>query len=168
VQLQVGDVRGWQATKSVVLSEPQRHDDWTPISVDYLPLHDTKSLIISPRRREAAEAGQFSMRNLTIQPFRLRSAGRVPELAAFATTTAKHTAVFLINRRITGALTVHLAGVSFANAQGEVLTGPSPDATNEQGDVVVVKPLVIRAVANGIAVDVPPHAFAVVNVPRNE
>lgn len=85
VQLQVGDVRGWEATKSVALSEPVTAAQWTTARVDYLPLHDTTAISITPRRRAAREAGAVEVRNVQMQPWRERSLGATPGLAALAT-----------------------------------------------------------------------------------
>lgn len=167
VQLQVGDVRGWDATKSVVLSDALRAGEWTRLSVDYVPLHDTNALLITPRRRAASEAGTFQVRNLTIQRIQRRSPGRMPELSVFATTrgngAAQRTAVVLINRRLDGVLTVRLPGLSASGATAEVLSGPSPMASNESDDQVRVTPVAVRSVEGGLMLDLPPHAVVVVS-----
>ncbi len=165
VQLQVGDVRGWEATKSVALSEPVTAAQWTTISVDYLPLHDTTAISVSPRRRAAREAGVIEVRNMQMQPWRERSLGATPELSVLATRhDAKLTTVVLINRRLDAPLPVRLTGVRARQVTAEVVTGPTVDATNEHGEVVRLVPLSTTKSNDDITLILPPHSVAGVRI----
>ncbi|MBA3936815.1 MAG: hypothetical protein H0X38_05085 [Planctomycetes bacterium] len=165
VQLQVGDVRGWEATKSVALSAPVTAAQWTTISVDYLPLHDTNAISIIPRRRAAREAGVIEVRNMQMQPWRERSLGATPELSALATRhDAKLTSVVLINRRLDAPLPVRISGLRAGEVTAEVVTGPTVDATNEHGEVVRLVPLSTTSTNGDITLILPPHSVAGVHI----
>ncbi len=151
VQLQVGDARGWNATKSAALSGMVRSADWREASVDYVTLPDAKEIEIRARRRSGTpEAGQFEVRHLRVQQFQPFVLPRIPYVDAIATRKDRRVDVFLVNRRIDGPARVRIDAVGAEAPRAWTLAGPSVDATNEtDGGAVKVRTLDVGSRAEG-------------------
>lgn len=164
-QIQVGDARGWQQTRSASLSDMVNGGEWTTAHADYLTLPDTKEIRIMARRLEGApEAGRFWVRNVRMQHFRPFVLPKVPYVGAMATRRDNHrVAVFLINRRIDAYSPVRIDLAGAGSAVGWTLSGPSVDATNESDpENVRVRELAVDASTGMLRAALPPHSFSVI------
>ena len=136
--IQVGDGRGWVATKSCALGGiATGTTPWTKVVVEYITLKDTDSLTIQARRLEGGglATGTASYRIEKVQKFLPANAGAVPYVSCNAA------------RRKSGAITLMLVNKGFdeelattvelptslkpgARVRAWSLTGPAEDATN--------------------------------------
>jgi len=171
---QVGDARGWGATKSCSLSADVRGtQDWTKVDVDYTTLPDTKEIEVIARRVSGAGAlkGRAFFRDLRVQKFTPKCFPAVPYLAVNASrsTDGKKVYLMVVNKRLDAAITatVRLDGgmaqrpfPTQFRAKVWTLTGPSVDATNERDpNTVTVKERDLGTVQNGFPVEFPPHSL---------
>ncbi|MBM4050894.1 MAG: hypothetical protein FJ279_37845, partial [Planctomycetes bacterium] len=164
---QIGDARGWGATKSCsITSDVRGTQDWTKVDVDYTTLPDTKEIEVIARRVSGAGVlkGRALFRDLRVQKFTPKCFPAVPYLAVNASRSADGKKVYLmvVNKRLDAAITatVRLAGSAPHRARTWTLTGPSVDATNEKDpNAVTVKERDLGAVQNGFPVEFPPHSL---------
>jgi alpha-N-arabinofuranosidase len=165
-RLQVGDARGWSATKSVIMSAPVTAAAWTRTCADYFTLADTANIEILARRQEDSRAGRFFVRNVSIQPYQPAHLSAVPVISAMATlrnsTKARNLSVFLVNRHLTEAVGARVP-IATTRASAVTLAGQSPADNNEQDpERVVPKPLRVERDAGTLLVALPPHSFTVI------
>lgn len=135
---QVGDGRGWVATKSCALGgEVRGTQDWTPVVIEYSTLSDTTSLDIIARRLggKGNVSGKVWYRVKSVQKFRPANAGAVPDLGVNSATRRDGTVtVMIVNRNLDEAVPVKLTVAGRKLAAGRVrawlLSGPAPTANN--------------------------------------
>ena len=163
-QLQVGDARGWGATKSSTLSNMVNDDRWTEVHADYVTLPDTKEIQIMARRLGSSpERGRFWIRNVRVQRFQPFTLPKIPFVGAIATRKGNRIALFLVNRRIDGTSPVRIDITKGIQARGWSLSGPSVDATNETDPVnVKVDGLAVETTGDALRAVLPPHSFSVI------
>lgn len=168
-QIQVGDGRGWLATKSAALSEEVKSRTWRKVSVDYTTLPDTKEIEIRVRRLEGAGGkGEIFVRNLTVQKFTPLNLGAVPTVSAVASKSrdGKQVYIAIVNKSLDTPTETRIVGINSRSAYAWTLTGQSVDATNEI-DPNAVRPQRLNGVVvkpNEISLSLPPHSFTVVVV----
>lgn len=163
-QLQVGDARGWRATKSAALSDMVHSNEWTDVKADYVTLPDTKEIEIMARRLERSpERGRFWIRNVRIQRFKPFVLPKIPFVSAIATRRNDTVSVFIVNRRIDAPSPVRIVAAGLSQARAWTLSGPSVDATNEvDPENVKVKELAIRLAEGAVQAVLPPHSFTII------
>lgn len=163
-QIQLGDARGWTATKSVALSSEARPADWTTLTADYLTLPDTKEIEVVARRIDSAGAVRLSFRRVSVHRYEPMSFGAAPllDVCAMRDSGTGRLSVLVVNRDLAGPVTatVRVAGATPRTAMAEALTGPAVDSTNDrEPDTVRVAPLPVEAIDGGFRVVVPPHSL---------
>ncbi len=159
--LEIGDGRGWEATRSAANTRSVLASGWTPVSVDYVPLPDLSGLTIKARRHQGGGGGKMYFRNLRVTRFAPEPESvTAVEATVSRSADGKRIAVIAINRSLAPEeLTIRIPGVRPVSA--EVLTGPSPQSDNETvPDTVKVIPLEVRAVPEGVRTTLPPHSLA--------
>ena len=162
-QIQVGDGRGWLATKSVALSDEVKSSEWKKVSVDYITLRDTKDIEILARRLEGGGSrGKIWIRNVKVEKFQPFNLGAVPCLSVIASKSEKGRKIYLaiINKKMEEAMKTRIEGAGVRKARAFSLTGPSVDATNEEnGENVRVREIPVEIKEGAVKVSLPPHSF---------
>ena len=136
--LQVGDARGWLATKSCsIQGDVLGSGDWTEVTVDYRTLPDTEAIEILARRLEGGGpvSGKAHYRLISVYGFTPTSAGAVPDLGVNCAKRNDGTVtVMVVNKNIDSGVPVHIrlggAEAREGAASAWVLSGPTPSATN--------------------------------------
>lgn len=138
---QIGDGRGWGATRSVALSpNVTGTHDWTSVSVDYIALEDTKRIVVFARRlmQGGAIKGRAIYGDTKVTEFIPKQFPAIPILSANASRTLDggngKLYVMLINKDQDHPLDVNVStpGLAPSAANAWILDGPTIDATNEQ------------------------------------
>jgi len=166
-QIQVGDGRGWLATKSAVLSPEVKSGSWQTVTADYITLPDTREIEIRVRRLEGAGSkGKIFVRNLRVQKFTPFNLGAVPIISAVASRSkdGKRICVAIVNKNLDAPTDVRILGINARKVSAWTLTGQSVDATNEV-DPNAIRPVRLSDVivkGNEITLALPPHSFTVV------
>lgn len=167
---QIGDARGWLATKSVSITpDVAGTHDWTKVEVDYFTLPDTKEIEIIARRLSGAGVvrGRACYRDLRVQKFVPKRFPAVPDLSVNASRRGNKVFLMVVNKNVDAPITatVHITGFTPRRAKAWTLTGSSVDATNEKdANTVTVKERDLGAVKNGFTVEFPPHSLTAVEV----
>jgi alpha-N-arabinofuranosidase len=169
---QIGDARGWVATKSSAMTRDVRGTkDWTKVEADYATLPDTKEIEVIARRLSGGGivTGRAWYRDLQVQKFTPQHYAAVPHLSVNASRSRDGRKVFLIivNKHLDAPVTATINIASFKphRARAWSLTGPSVDATNEKDPTfVTVKERDLGAVKNGFPVEFPPHSMTAIEV----
>ncbi len=163
MRLQVGDARGWEATRSALQS-----DDVSGVRrivrLAYRPPPDAAAVTVT-LRIAAGGPGTAALRAVRVRFVREATLGAVGRLAALVTDGPDGGAsrtCFLINRHASSALRVRLIGARSRSAAAEVLTGTSLDADADAATV----PLAVDIVEDDAIVVIPPHSFAAVALRR--
>ncbi|MFN4179558.1 MAG: alpha-L-arabinofuranosidase C-terminal domain-containing protein, partial [Armatimonadota bacterium] len=166
-QIQVGDGRGWIATRSASLSEEVKSEVWRTVSVDYITLPDTREIEIRIRRLEGTGSeGKIFVRNLKVQKFTPFNLGSVPLISAVASKSEDGKRVFIaiINKSLDEPIETKILGVKARRAFAWTLTGQGVDETNELNPNAV-RPKEINGISvkrGEIVLVLPPHSFTVV------
>jgi hypothetical protein len=161
--LQIGDARGWNATHSAKGSKRIFAKDWTPISVVYTPLVDTKDLIVIARRGGGGE-GKLFVRNVDVSiamPYDIGPA-RLLEATVSKSKDGANVGIVAINKSMDKAepLTIRIPGAK-KMISSETLWAPSVAATNEDSpDAVSIKPLRADLESGVLRVSLPPHSLS--------
>lgn len=161
IALELGDGRGFTKTRSVAATDCVLSSEWTPVSVDYLPLKDTNSLELKVRRFQGGGRGTTFVRNIRIVPISIED-GAKPAIDSLLTASSdgKRLGLLLLNRsfesetvtfdagktpyRLPGQEGVDVSGMEAAEPRAEisaermsaqvlaqVLTADEPYADNE-------------------------------------
>jgi alpha-N-arabinofuranosidase len=171
---QVGDARGWMATKSCAIPTGiTGTHDWTQVQADYRTLPDTTSMEILCRRLAGAGpiGGKAWYRDVRIQRITPGTFPAVPYLTADASRSADGRTVYLIviNKHQDQAIAASIALKGFIPRGAGMWStiGPSIDATNEVNpDNVVLHALGLGPVRPGFVVAFPPHSLSAVKLRR--
>jgi alpha-N-arabinofuranosidase len=172
---QIGDARGWLATRSAALTPDARGTaDWTRVETDYITLPDTKEIEVIARRLSGAGPvkGRAFYRDVSVRKFTPERFPAVPYLSVIASRSADGKAVYLmvVNKNLDAAMTakVRLTGFKPGSAKAWMLTGPSVDATNEQQpENVTVRMRDLGKVEDGFALTFPPHSLTALEIRAN-
>lgn len=159
--LDLGDGRGWSATKSCISTPGAYGPDWIPVSCTYAPLKDNPGSLILRFRREGAGAGIACMRNLRIEAVEKNSMRDVPVVDAQLSRSrdGRRAAWFVLNRSLAPQEVAIPANGKGTQAAAESLTGPSAYATNEETpDAVKVTPVAVRREGDRFVLVLPPHS----------
>jgi alpha-N-arabinofuranosidase len=159
VFFQVGDGRGWAATRSASLTREVRDDTWEMAETFYATLADTTDIRILARRLEGSgEAMGFRIRNLLVQECSSFNLGPTPLVAATCSRTAAaaRVCVVLINRSPDQTVnTILTMPVAVVRAVAVTVAG-RPEATNEQTDLIHPVDWPVRVQAGTAVIALPP------------
>jgi len=169
--LQVGDARGWVATRSVAMSGGVSGTrDWTEVRADYHTLPDTREIEILARRMEGGgpARGRAWYRVLRVERMQPESFPAAPYVTAHASRSAdgRIVRVILVNRRLDGpvGVTVRVVGMRAATARARSLEGERVDATLESGGVRVTERAVAAGAGGALALTLAPHSLTALEV----
>jgi len=140
--LQVGDARGYTATRSATTVGNLRGDnDWTEVVVDYVTLADADGITIMARRLgndggDTPVSGTASYRLKSVQEFHPQNAGAVPDLSVNAATRADGTiTLMVVNTNLDEDVqTTITPGGATSRAEAWSLVGDSSWAHNSRED----------------------------------
>jgi len=167
IALEVGDGRGYTETRSTAATERVLEDHWTPVSVMYQPLRDTKSLELKVRRFGGSGKGVVEVRNIKIVPV-LPKLNQIATVETLLTESADGTRMGLlfVNRSLKPETVKFTFPRDFAEVQAETLTGDGPFATNEEETPTAVKihPLTVKKTGREIEMELPPHSLSGVQI----
>ncbi|NOY82841.1 MAG: hypothetical protein GXP31_17730 [Kiritimatiellaeota bacterium] len=142
VGFQVGDGRGYEATRSYAIGGDVRGDsDWTEVAVDYVTLADAEEIMIQTRRvghDGGADPirGRAYFRLVRVQEFQPANFGAVPDLSVNAAKRAGGAiTLMIVNTRFETdiATAIQVQGLrpgAASRATAWSLVGPTPWATN--------------------------------------
>ncbi len=182
--LELGDGRGFTKTRSVAQTESVLSEKWTPISVDYYPLKDTKSLELKVRRMAGGGKGTMYFRNIQITPV-LPTPIMKSVISALASVSddENRLSVLMINRSWEPETVtfypencVKGRNLDLRNVTAETLTGDGPFADNEGEtpgvrimpiSVEIVKDMETKKGKTAIKVTIPPHSLVGVTAEIN-
>jgi alpha-N-arabinofuranosidase len=177
VGFQVGDARGWTATRSAVSGGNLiGGNDWTDVVVDYVTLADASGITIMARRigndgGDAPISGQAFFRLRSVQEFQHWNAGAVPDLSVAAAKRADGTiTLMIVNTNFDAEVETSIlpngwqAGPN-PGAAAWSLVGPTPWATNvgPEPEVTLVETPMQRAEA-GWQITLPKHSLTAVEL----
>lgn len=165
--IQIGDGRGFDATRSCASSPGIKSKQWKTVSAVYTPLSDTNSLLITVRRMAGGATGKLWVRNVRVSETIPENIGASPLIEATASRSRDGgTYSFLIvNKSMKEPETVFLELPGAVNAAAEVLGGPSVDAVNEENpENVTVRPLETKITDGGIRAVLPPHSLTGITI----
>lgn len=165
--LQIGDGRGFNATRSCAGTEGVKSAEWQTVSAVYTPLVDTDSLIIQARRMAGGSPGRMFIRNVRVTQTLPENLGASPLVEATVSRSkdGRKLAFVLINKSLDAAEPVTLAIPAAAKAKAETLTGPSVAATNEDDpECVAVRPLAVELRKEAVTLQLPPCSLTGVEV----
>ena len=165
--LDIGDGRGWLATKSCISTPSVNGRDWIPISCTYAPLKDNPGSLVIRFRREGSGRDVFCVRNLRVEAVEKKSMRNVPVVDAQLSRSAdgQRTAWFILNRSLSAQEVAVPAEDTEAQALAESLVGPSAYATNEETpNNVKIVPTAIRRDGDRFVVELPPHSATGVRI----
>lgn len=172
---QVGDARGWTATKSCALNGGVRGTtDWTPVVVEYTTLPDTAAIEIIARRvsGRGPVSGKAWYRLKSVQKFQPANAGAVPDLGVNCATRRDGTVtVMIVNKNLDEAVPVQLSVAGRQPVAGKarawLLSGPSPTANNLQDPHAVgLTPLPVAVQGGKLRLQLPACSLAAVEIKR--
>ncbi|MHB1461440.1 MAG: alpha-L-arabinofuranosidase C-terminal domain-containing protein [Armatimonadota bacterium] len=171
---QIGDGRGWDATRSAVLTPNiTGTHDWTSLTTDYIALDDTKSIMVMARRQMPGGAikGRAIYGDTKVTEFIPKHYPAVPILSVNASRTLNggkgKLYVMLVNKDQQHPLSVRVSTPGFAPASASawILSGPTVDATNEQNpqNVQVIRKN-LGAVNGPFTFSIPAHSLTALEI----
>jgi hypothetical protein len=162
IALELGDGRGYTKTRSVASTESVKEAHWSPVSVTYRPLKDTKSLELKVRRFEGSGKGVAEIRNVKIVPV-LPRAPKIPAVETLLTESADggQMGLLFVNRSLKPETVKFTLPRDFAEVQAETLTADGPFATNEREtpDAVKIRPLTVKKSGHQLETELPPYSL---------
>lgn len=167
---QIGDARGWLATRSAALSlEVTGTSGWTRVEVEYRTLPDTREVEVLARRLEGGGAvqGRAWYRGVQIQEWRPHTFPAVPYLSAIASRKGTALYVMLVNKHLHLPLQVEIEvqGGSPRTAVLWTLQGDRVDSTNEQDPKAVsVARRDLGTVGHRFSVMLPAHSMTALRI----
>lgn len=172
VGFQVGDARGWQETHSAVVfgNVWGTTDGWMRIEGEYITLPDTKRIVIHTRHVDYDDqiSGKAWFRLEAVRKFQPKVYPAVPYVEAVASRRHEDGALCLILihkdlDRDTPA-TIALRKGRARASQAWALTGPSPDATNLNGEVCNIQQLPCRVRSGRVLLTLPRCSVVAVEI----
>ena len=162
--IQIGDGRGFNATRSCATSPGVKSREWTTVSAVYTPLSDTDSLLITARRISGEAKGKMWIRNVRVTETIPENIGASPLVEATVSRSrdGKSYSLLVINKSMKEAepVLIELPG-AVKQVKAEVLSGPSVDAVNEENpENVIIRPLKTETGNGGVRALLPPHSFS--------
>ena len=167
--IQIGDGRGFDATRSCAVSPGVLSRQWRTISTVYTPLADTKSLLISMRRIAGNSRGKIWVRNVRVTETIPDNIGASPlvEVTASRSKDGKKYSFVIINKSMKEPEPLFLALPGIRRVTAETLSGPSVDAVNEDDpECVTLRPQKCRIAEEGLRTLLPPHSLTGITVER--
>ena len=167
--IQIGDGRGFDATRSCAVSPGVLSRQWRTISTVYTPLADTKSLLISMRRIAGNSRGKIWVRNVRVTETIPDNIGASPliEVTASRSKAGKRYSFVIINKSMKEPEPLFLALPGIRHVTAETLSGPSVDAVNEDDpECVILRPQKCRVTAEGLQTLLRPHSLTGITVER--
>lgn len=167
--IQIGDGRGFDATRSCAVSPGVLSRQWRTISTVYTPLADTKSLLISMRRLAGNSRGKILVRNVRVTETIPDNIGASPlvEVTASRSKDGKKYSFVIINKSMKEPEPLFLALPGIRRVTAETLSGPSVDAVNEDDpECVTLRPQKCRIAEEGLRTLLPPHSLTGITVER--
>ncbi len=168
---QIGDARGWLATRSAAISpEVTGTSDWRLVEVEYRTLPDTREVEVLARRLEGggAVSGKAWFRDVQIQEWIPRTFPAVPYLSAIASRRARNRVyVMLMNKHLSLPMevTVEVNGMTPRESALWTLTGDSVDATNERDPSAVrIVHRALGKVGQRFGARLPPHSLTALEI----
>ena len=165
--VQIGDARGWNATKSAVSTERVISSEWKTVEATYSPLEDTTSMIILARR-QAGGKGKMFIRNVQVTratPYNIGSS-KLLGVTASKSKDGKTVSLLILNKAITASetLSITIPG-KIKSATAETMSASSIDATNESDpNLVSVKPLKTKIEDRVLEVTLPKHSLSGIKI----
>lgn len=164
--IQIGDARGWNATRSSSLSNMARSNDWTKVQAEYVTLPDTKDIVVQARCLDTRGVpGKIYVRNVQIRRFIPDNSGAVPYLGVNASKSkdGKLIYIMIVNKHLTDDIQTDINGVSAKAVEAYCLSGPSIDALNEQNpDNVKVNGIPANINKESVEIALPKHSMTAV------
>ena len=165
--LQIGDGRGFNATRSCAATPGVRNTQWTRVETVYTPLADTKNLIIQARRMSGNSSGTMWIRNLRVELTQPENIGSSPLLEATVSRSAdkRKISFLIVNKSMHTPEKTFLAISGVRSASAETLTADSIIATNENApENVTPRPLPLHISSDGVKVELPPHSLSGISI----
>jgi len=181
--LQVGDARGWTATRSAEKVGSVRGDtDWTPVTVNYVTLADADAITIMARRLghdggDDPVSGIAQYRLVSVQRFQPSSAGAVPDVSVNAAKREERrpgeapglraVTLMIVNTNLDDdiATTIAVEGLAGGSAQAWSLVGPEPWSHNSGSEVQVrLVETEVHPDDEGWALTLPRHSLTAVEI----
>lgn len=165
--IQIGDGRGFDATRSCASSPGIKSRKWKTVSAVYTPLSDTNSLLITVRRTAGGAKGKIWVRNVRVTETIPDNIGASPliEVTASRSKDGKKYSFLIINKSMNAPEPVFLEFPGMKKVTAEVLSGPSVDAVNEENpENVGIHPLKTENVKNGLRALLPPHSLTGITI----
>ncbi len=164
--IQVGDGRGWAATKSCVISNMAQSKEWTKVQAEYFTLPDAKDIVIDARCKDTRGfPGKIYVRNVQVRRFIPENSGAVPYLGVNASKSrdGKSIYIMIVNKHLTDDIQTVINGVSAKAVEAYCLSGPSIDALNEQNpDNVKVNRIPANINDKSVEITLPKHSMTAV------
>ena len=171
IALELGDGRGYTKTRSVAATEGVKEAHWSPVSVTYRPLKDTRSLELKVRRFEGSGKGVAEIRNVKIVPVLPRTP-KIPAVETLLTESADggQMGLLFVNRSLKPETVKFTFPGAFAEVQAETLTADGPFATNEREtpDAAQICPLKVKKSKRQLEVELPPHSLTGIRFSRGQ
>ncbi len=166
VGFQVGDARGWTATKSATVYCPVAGTKgWTRVVLEYVGLSDTRGINVIARHVDDGQpiSGKAWFRIEGVYKFQPRVLPGVPYVEAVASVRERDGKIcaVVVHKDVDAPteLLVRVHGRRIVGASAWALNGPSLDATNLSGrEVVGIRPVAVEVVDGAARVDLPPHS----------
>jgi alpha-N-arabinofuranosidase len=172
IDIEVGDGRGWDATKSVAHSlDLVGTSGWEKVSVDYVTLPDTKTITVKLRRVSGTGpvVGNAYIKNVSVQKFIPQTYSSIPYLSAISSRDSVTGTIYLfvLNKSMTDFINtdISVSGMHPKNAQCWILNGPSVDATNELIDTnVSLSTKKLTSSSDKLNMSFPPHSLTALEI----
>jgi alpha-N-arabinofuranosidase len=172
IGLEVGDGRGWDATKSVSNSPDFiGANDWQKVTVDYVTLPDAKTISIVPRRISGSGSisGKAYIRDISVQRFIPQTYSSVPYLSAIASRDSVNGKIYLfvLNKSMIDSINtvISISGMNPAKAECWILNGPGVDATNELNDLnVSLSNKKLTSSSGKLKISFAPHSLTAIEI----
>ncbi len=166
--IQIGDGRGYDATRSCVSTPPVLSGEWKKVEVTYTPLFDTKSLVIQARRQAGGSPGKMFIRNVEVFTAVPRNIGAQPLVSATLSRSQdrKRLAFIVMNKSMTSPIELSLPVRGVLTAEAETLTAASVADRNtpEDPNAVILRLLPTKLHENTVKITLPPHSLTGINL----
>ena len=167
--LDIGDGRGWLATKSCLSTPSVNGRDWIPVSCTYAPLKDNPGSLVIRFRREGSGKDVVCVRDLRVEAVEKKSMRDVPVVDAQLSRSAdgRRATWFILNRSLSAQKVALPAEGAESQSLAESLVGPTAYATNEETpNNVKIVPTTIRRDGGRFVAELPPHSATGITITR--
>lgn len=173
---QIGDARGWLATRSAIVPGDVRGttEGWVKVEGDYITLPDTTAIQVVARRLDVGDecSGKAWYKLESVQKFQPEVLPAVPYLEAMASLRKRDGAIclMLIHKDLDAPTptSISLDGARPRTARAWALVGPAPDATNlGPHRPIRIRQLPCRVQGSTVSLILPPCSVVAVEVLTN-